>query len=304
MAPQSSFWRIVPLCLTALLVGGCASIEVGNVGVVTDTMSGKVGDRPLGAGFHVVGFFKRVYQFPSGVVDNITLDNFKVNTSEGQEISVDIRVQYQPKLTTEDSNAVELFKRYRKPFEGEHGLVASRWIPVIQQAAGYAFSQQGVIQVYQTRGARAAALMANILQNGLKTQDVQIDGIGDDFVHIQTVAISDINLPEAIKNAVERKAQIEQETLSARQNLEKARMEAERVKIEAQAEADAKFIRAQGEARARAALGITPEQYTRIEIAKMTTDALKNSKNLVIVPDNAILDSRALVGAIAGAKQP
>jgi regulator of protease activity HflC (stomatin/prohibitin superfamily) len=278
---------------------GCATIPVGNVGVVTDTITGKVAERPIGAGFHVVGFFKQVYQFPSGIVDNITLDEFKVNTSEGQEISVDIRVQYRPKLTTDDSNAVELFKRYRKPFEGSQGLVATRWIPVIQQAAGYAFSQQGVIQVYQTRGARAAALISKILQDGLETNDVRIEGIGDDFAEIQTVAVSSIVLPDAIKTAVERKAQIEQDTLTAKQNLEKARMEAERVKIEAHADADAKFIRAQGEARARAALGISPEQYTRLEIAKMTTDAMKHSKNLMIVPDNAILDSRALINRAA-----
>ena len=304
MARSKNFRRLVPLAAGALLLGGCASVDVGNVGVVADSLSGKVSDKPIGAGFHIIGPFKRVFQFPSGVVDNITLDNFKINTSEGQEISVDIRVQYLPKLTTADSNAVDLFKRYRKPFEGDHGLVASRWIPVIQQAAGYAFSQQGVIQVYQSRGARAAAIMSQILQNGLKTADVQIDGIGDDFVHIQTVAISDINLPEGIKNAVERKAQIEQETLSARQGLEKARMEAEKQKIDAQAEADSKFIRAKGEANARAALGISPEQYTRIELAKMTTDALKHSKNMIIVPNNAILDTRALIGPVPAPEKP
>ncbi|MBM3271596.1 MAG: hypothetical protein FJZ01_28505 [Candidatus Sericytochromatia bacterium] len=292
-----SLYKLGLAFAAASVLTGCATISVGNVGVVADTFTGKVAERPVGAGWHVVGLFKEVYQFPSGVVDNITLDDFHVNTSEGQEITVDIRVQYRPKLTTDDASAVTLFKRYRKPFEGPHGLVASRWIPVIQQAAGYAFSQQGVIQIYQSRGARAAAIISHILQDGLKTADVQIDGIGDDFVDIQTVAVSGIVLPDAIKTAVERKAQIEQDTLTAKQNLEKSRMEAERVKIEAHADADAKVIRATGEARARAALGISPEQYTRIEIAKMTTHALRESKNLVIVPDNAILDTRALVGA-------
>jgi regulator of protease activity HflC (stomatin/prohibitin superfamily) len=195
---------------------------------------------------------------------------------------------------------VQLFNRYRKSFEGDHGLVQTRWIPVIQQAAGYSISQYGVIDIYQSRGARAAALMGRILQDGLKNKDVKIDGIGDDFVNIQTVAISDIVLPETIKNAVERKAQIEQETLTAQQNLAKARMEAQKVQIEAKSEADAKLIRARGEASSRSALGLSPEQYTRLETAKITADALKNAPNLVIVPSNAILDTRSLMGVTGG----
>ena len=285
----------------AMHLSGCASIEPGSVGVVTDTVNGQVDEKPLDAGMHMVGLFKNIYEYPAGVVDNINLDNFRVNTKEGQEITVDIRVQYQPDLSSGDDRAVQLFKRYRKSFEGPTGLVATRWIPVIQQAAGYAISQYGVIDIYQSRGAKAAALMDRILQNGLKNGEVKIDGIGDDFVTIQTVAISDIVLPETIKNAVERKAQIEQETLTAKQNLEKARMEAQKLQIEAQSEADAKFIRAKGEANARAALGISPEQYTRLETAKIAADALKNAPNLVIVPDNAILDTRALTGITGGA---
>lgn len=305
-----------PLALAALVfvLPGCATIQPGSIGVVTDTISGKVAEKPLPAGMHMVGFFKNVYEFPSGVVDNINLDNFRVNTSEGQEITVDIRVQYKPELTADNDHAVQLFSRYRKPFEGDHGLVQTRWIPVIQQAAGYAISQSGVINIYQSRGARAAALIDNILQNGLRNKDVQIDGIGDDFVTVQTVAISDIILPEGIKNAVERKAQIEQETLTAKQNLQKARMEAEKVKIEAQAEADAKYIRAtgearartaiaQGEARARQSLGISPEQYTRLETVRLTTTAIKESTNLMIVPSNSILDARSLIGTTNSKKE-
>lgn len=292
------------LALTIALLGtqltGCASIEPGSVGVVTDTVSGGVDSKPLPAGMHMVGFFKNIYEYPAGVVDNINLDNFRVNTKEGQEITVDIRVQYQPELSPDNDRAVQLFNRYRKSFEGDHGLVQTRWIPVIQQAAGYSISQYGVIDIYQSRGARAAALMGRILQDGLKNKDVKIDGIGDDFVNIQTVAISDIVLPETIKNAVERKAQIEQETLTAQQNLAKARMEAQKVQIEAKSEADAKLIRARGEASSRSALGLSPEQYTRLETAKITADALKNAPNLIIVPSNAILDTRSLMGVTGG----
>lgn len=289
-------------CLFAsALLTGCATIEPGNVGVVTDSMSGQVAPKPLPAGMHMVGFFKNVYEFPSAAVDNINLDNFRVNTSEGQELTVDIRVQYRPELSETNDNAIKLYNRYRKPFRGDHGLAETRWIPVIQQAAGYAVSQFGVIDLYQSRGAKAASVMNHILQDGLRNKDVQIDGIGDDFVTIQTVAISDIILPDAIKSAVERKAQIEQETLTAQQNLAKARMEAQKLRIEAQAEADAKLIRAQGEAKSRAALGISPEQYTRLETVKMTTDAIKNAPNLMIVPNNAILDARTLVGVTGAA---
>lgn len=304
------------LFLAALVpaLTGCATIEPGSIGVVTDTVSGQVVKTPLPAGMHLVGFFKNVYEFPSGVVNNINLDNFRVNTKEGQEITVDIRVQYRPDLTADNDRAIQLFSRYRKPFEGDNGLVATRWIPVIQQAAGYSVSQYGVIDIYQSRGARAAAMINRILQDGLKSNEVQIDGIGDDFVTIQTVAISDIVLPEAIKTAVERKAQIEQETMAAKQGLEKARMAAEQVKIEAQAEADAKLIRAKGEARSRFAiaegeakarktLGISPEQYVRLETAKMTTDAIKTAPNLMIVPNNAILDARSLVGVTGPEKK-
>lgn len=282
------------IALLAMSLAGCATIEPGAVGVKTNVYSGAITDKPLGAGFHFVGIGTRVFEFPT-VVDNINLDNFRVNTKEGQEITVDVRVQYKPDFSPSNDNVVKLYERYKKPFDGSNGLVASRWEPVIQQAAGYAFSQYGVIEVYQSRGARVASLMKQVLQGGLKNDIVDIDGIGDDFVKVETVAISDIALPEAIKKSVETKAQIEQETLAAKQALEKSRMEAERLRIEAQGRADSALIEAQGRAKARAALGITPEQYTQIEIAKMKTEAIKESPNLMIVPENAFLDARSLL---------
>lgn len=282
------------IAVLALTLTGCATIEPGAVGVKTNLYTGSITGKPLAAGFHFVGIGTRVFEFPT-VVDNINLDNFRVNTKEGQEITVDVRVQYKPDFSTSNDNVVKLYERYKKPFDGQSGLVASRWEPVIQQAAGYAFSQSGVIEVYQTRGARVASLMKQVLQNGLKNEIVDIDGIGDDYVRIETVAISDIALPEAIKKSVETKAQIEQETLAAKQALEKSRMESERMRIEAQGKADSALIEAQGRAKARAALGISPEQYTQLEIAKMKTDAIKQSPNLMIVPENAFLDARSLL---------
>jgi hypothetical protein len=67
------------------------------------------------------------------------------------------------------------------------------------------------------------------------------------------------------------------------------------MRIEAQGKADSALIEAQGRAKARAALGISPEQYTQLEIAKMKTDAIKQSPNLMIVPENAFLDARSLL---------
>lgn len=275
-------------------MAGCATIEPGAVGVKTNVYTGSIDAKPLSAGFHFVGFGSAVYEFPT-VVDNINLDNLTVNTKEGQSITVDLRVQYKPNFSTENSNVVALYQRYKKPFDGPNGLVATRWEPVIQQAAGYAFSQSGIIDVYQTRGARVASLMKQVLQKGLKDEIIDIDGIGDDYVSIETVAVSDIGLPDAIKKSVELKAQIEQETLAARQNLEKSRMEAERQRIEAQGKADAALIEAQGRAKARAALGINPDQYTRLEMTKMQTEAIKESPNLMIVPEKAFFNLGDLV---------
>ena len=284
--------RLLPLALLALLPA-CAHIDPGNIGVVTDSMSGAIKGDPLPAGWHFVGLWKNVFEYPT-IVENISLDDLKVNTKEGQQLTVGLRVQYRPNFIGND-NVVKLYQKYKKPFDGATGVVDSRWLPVIQQVAGYAFSQFGVIEVYQTRGAKVAAEMKHILQGGVQTKDADIAGIGEDFVTVETVAVTHIELPEAIQKSVEVKAQIEQETLAAHQQLAKSRMEAERKRIEARGEADSKLIRAQGEARARAALGISPEQYTRIEIARMTTQAIKEAQNLMIVPDNAILDTRALV---------
>ncbi|HEY9898583.1 MAG TPA: prohibitin family protein [Pantanalinema sp.] len=286
------------LLFTALLasfgLGACTTIEPGAVGVKTNVYTGGIASKPLSAGIHFVGFGSAVYEFPT-VVDNINLDNLSVNTKEGQSISIDLRVQYKPNFSIDNDNVVRLYQRYKKPFNGANGLVNTRWEPVIQQAAGYAFSQYGIIEVYQSRGARVASLMKQVLQNGLKNDVIDIDGIGDDFVSIETVAVSDIGLPEAIKRSVEMKAQIEQETLAAKQNLEKSRMEAERQRIEAQGKADASLIEAQGRAKARAALGISPEQYTKIEITKLQTEAIQKAPNLVIVPDKALLNLGDLV---------
>ena len=66
---------------------------------------------------------------------------------------------------------------------------------------------------------------------------------------------------------------------------------------------EVRFAIAEGEARARKALGISPEQYTRLETARMTTEAIKLAPNLMIVPSNAILDARSLMGTTAVEKK-
>jgi regulator of protease activity HflC (stomatin/prohibitin superfamily) len=292
--------RLLPLLLLSILPA-CANIDPGNIGVVTDSISGAIKGQPLPAGWHFVGLWKNVFEYPT-VVENISLDDLRVNTREGQQLTVGLRVQYRPLFMGND-NVVKLYQKYKKPFDGANGVVQTRWLPVIQQVAGYSFSQAGVIEVYQSRGAKVAADMKNVLQHGLHAKDADIEGIGEDFVEIETVAVSHIELPEAIQKSVEMKAQIEQETLAAQQQLAKSRMEAERKRIEAQGEADSKLIKSRGEATARSALGLTPEQYTRLEIARMTTTALKDSKNLMIVPSNSILDTRALVSAASKGRE-
>jgi regulator of protease activity HflC (stomatin/prohibitin superfamily) len=287
---------IALLSLMLMSTTACQHIESGHVGVMVDKLSGKLSDNVLSPGLNVTGFFKDVYMFPNGVTDNINLNDFNANTKEGQQVKFDIRVQYAANMTSENANS--LFLRYRKPFDGDNGIVQTRWMPIIAQIAGYGISQCSVVEIYQTHGAKASAMMSHILQNGLKTNSLEIEGIGKDYVTVQTVAISDIKLPENISEAVQRKAKIDQETLAAKQELQKTQILAQKQMIEANAEANASIARAKGQATARRSLGISPSEYTSIEKAKILADAIKHSPNLMLIPSNSLLDARELKGLV------
>ena len=114
---------LAAVAVAMLALPGCASIEPGSVGVVTDTVSGNVDQSTLPAGMHFVGFFKNVYEYPAGVVDNINLDNFRVNTKEGQEITVEVFGAGQTvdvSGTTKGKGFAGVMKRH-----GFHGVSAS-----------------------------------------------------------------------------------------------------------------------------------------------------------------------------------
>ncbi|MDH3322260.1 MAG: prohibitin family protein, partial [Flavobacteriaceae bacterium] len=66
--------------------------------------------------------------------------------------------------------------------------------------------------------------------------------VDQQYIQLNDVLVRDVTLPNAIKDAIERKLGQEQESLEYEFRLEKATKEAEKVRIDAQGKADANRI--------------------------------------------------------------
>ena len=100
-------------------------------------------------------------------------------------------------------------------------------------------------------------------------------------LHIQSVALTDINMPRVISTAIEKKQATEQEKDQKQYELLMASKDAEIARARAMGERDAQGIRAEGQAKAQDTITktLTPE-YLRYKLYDS-----QNSK-MVLIPDN------------------
>ena len=215
--------------LLAPTYGFFAKVDSGNVGIVTHF--GKIEDKVLPAGFHIVGFFEQVH--PINVRTQIERVEIVGFSSDIQQVVMLTSINYN--VTPEAANTL-----YRT-ISGDY--FSTLILPRVNE------NVKVVVSNYN-----AESLIANretLSQEVLKLMKTDMEPYG---ITVTAVSIENIDFTDAFEAAVEAKQVATQEKQKAQtqqdQKTMEARQNAERRKIEAQAEAEAVKVKAEAEAEA------------------------------------------------------
>jgi regulator of protease activity HflC (stomatin/prohibitin superfamily) len=242
---------------SAILIGilatlGTASrllvvIPAGQVGV--EDFQGKVSDRPLLAGFHLINPLSRIEQFSIRLRD--IKQEITATSSEGLALGIDVAIQYR----IDPAKAPRI---YLTIGTNEEEIVISRFRSISREIiASYAAEE-----VYATKRQEVSVKLVERLQS-------QLSPLG--FI-VDEALLRDVRVPETLQAAIQQRLKAEQENLQMKFILEKEKQEADRKRIEAQGSADAQKI---------LSAGLTPEvlQLRAIE----ANEKLAQSQNTKII---------------------
>lgn len=258
----------VILALLILFRMSLRNIQPGYVGIVFDKVSHKVTAQAKEPGWAVINPFTQsiqeypvtiqtysmVYKGSEGQVSGD--DSIKVQSSEGQQINLDVVIQYQ--VIKDESGA--LYEDWGgAPIVTVEDRVVRQYtrsqVPVI--AAHYGWEE-----ITASQRGEIATQVAEILTTEFARRHLELISFG----------IREVHLPNALQQALDAKIQSQQQAEQQQYQLAQAKIRAEQDKVEAQgraaaveaqAEGDAQAIRIRADAQAAAnqvlAASLTPE---------------------------------------------
>jgi len=209
--------KLIILVVIAIifLFGSFRSIDAGQVGI--KTRFGKVIGNQLNEGLN----------FKLPLIEKITKISIKTNmyptTGAGaskdlQDVSISVAVNYNVDAT----KAVSLFKNVGTEYET---IVIA---PAVQEAIKSVVSSYTAEELI-TKRAEVSSKISSVLES--KTEKYGLN--------VQTINITNFNFSATYTQAIEAKQVAEMEVATAKNSLERARVEAERKVVEAQGTADA-----------------------------------------------------------------
>ncbi|MDX2254130.1 MAG: prohibitin family protein [Pseudanabaenaceae cyanobacterium bins.39] len=196
-------------------------IPAGQVGV--EDFQGKVSDRPLLAGLHLINPLSRIEQFSVRLRD--IKQEITATSSEGLALGIDVSIQYR----IDPAKAPNI---YLTIGTNEDEIVISRFRSISREI----IASYSAEQVYATKRQEVSLKLAEKLQ----TQLAPLGFIVDEAL------LRDVKVPETLQVAIQQRLKAEQENLQMKFILEKEKQEADRKRIEAQGSADAQKILAEG----------------------------------------------------------
>ncbi len=238
----------VALLLLGFVFSAWRNIRPGYVGIVFDKASHQVTASALEPGWAFINpFTQAIQEYPvtiqtyemvqkagEGVVEGD--DSIKIQSSEGQQLNLDVVIQYQVKR--DEAGAL-----YQDWGGADIGVVEDRvvrqytrsQVPVL--AAGYTWEE-----IVSSKRAELVGMIGSGLAAEFERRHLELVSFG----------VREVHLPEALQQALNNKIEAQQQAEQQRYQLEQARVKAEQDLVEAQGRANA--LRAQAEAQADANL--------------------------------------------------
>ena len=238
---MNSRWntRIALLAALAGTVGGCTQVDAGNLGVVTKW--GEIQDVALQEGIHfrtplktqIINISTRVHKMEASAT---------ASSKDLQVVSTKIALNYR----LDASRIVEIFRNI-----GTRNVVENTIIdPALQESLKKATAQYTAEELI-TKRQEVKETLGDSITKTLKKSDVLVTEL----------SITDFQFDAQYQQAVEAKQVAEQRALTARNDLQRIKVEAEQAEAQARGEANAMLARAEAEAKAQELLRktISPE---------------------------------------------
>jgi regulator of protease activity HflC (stomatin/prohibitin superfamily) len=218
---------ILPIVFIGILViifisKSTITIDAGEAGVLWKRFAGGVvtDQPPLNEGFHLVAPWNKVIVYE--VRQQELTEKMKVLSSNGLDIQLEATAWYQPKSSElgllHQTKGINYLDRVLKPaIRSATRSVVGRYTPE---------------QIYSSK--------RDVIQEEIFDETVKI--VENQHIQLNDVLVRDVTLPGAIKDAIERKLDQEQQSLEYEFRLITAKKEAEKQRIEAQGKADANRI--------------------------------------------------------------
>ncbi|HEU4382810.1 MAG TPA: prohibitin family protein [Anaeromyxobacteraceae bacterium] len=230
----------------------CPVVDSGNAGIVFETLGKGTSREVKGEGMHIIPIWNSIIAYDLRVHE--LKEALAVLSSNGLSIRVDASVRFRPKADQLFELQTKIGPRYAEI------LIA----PIVRSEARKVFGRYQPEEIYSTRREEIEKQIFDEVQKALEGRPVVVEAI----------LIRDVELPEAIKQAISDKLSEEQRAQKMRFTLDRERQEAQRKQVEAEGIAKYQTIVRQG---------LTPEylQFKGIE-ATMKIAESANSKVVII----------------------
>ena len=248
------FGAMFLVALLFLLPSMFTYINPGNVGIVIHRAGGGVDPHPLGPGVHSrVPFATGIEEYPvflrtvvltkSNIEGSGTNDEINVNSVEGQPVSLDVSLSFE----LDPAQTPKLYSTFRTDIDQiTHGFVKQ----TIRQALQEVFGTEPVADIIGPKKAEATNRARALISQRLQPYGFEV----------KQFTINELRAPQAVMDAINQKNVMQQQALTAQNELQKNTFQAQGDSIKAAGRAKAIMAEAEAQARANQLLSqsITP----------------------------------------------
>jgi regulator of protease activity HflC (stomatin/prohibitin superfamily) len=234
----------VGIVLVFLATGSVSYISPGHVGIVIHRAGGGVDKTPLGPGLHGRNpLLTQIVEYPTfmqtlvltrgsteGSVNN---DEINVNSQEGQPLSVDVSMSFE----LDAARVPALYQTFRTDIATiQHGYVKQ----TIRQALQEVIGSEQIADIIGPKKAEAVG----------RAQALIADRLAPYGLVVKQFTLNELRAPETVMSAINTKNVMQQQALTAQNELQKNTFQAQGDSIKAVGRAKAILAEAQAQAQA------------------------------------------------------
>jgi regulator of protease activity HflC (stomatin/prohibitin superfamily) len=256
-------WVIGALLVLSMFSGAFTYVNPGYVGIKIDKVAGGVERQPLQPGLHFkMPFATDIEEYPvymqtlvltrSSGEGSVANDEINVNSVEGQPVSIDVSLSFE----LDPSRTPNLYTTFRTDIASiQHGFVKQTIRQVLQEVVG----GEEIAAILGPKKAETVGRAQLLLSNRLAPYGFMV----------KQFTLNEIRAPEAVMEAINTKNVMQQQALTAQNELQKNTFQAQGDSIKAQGRAKAILAEAEAQSRANVLLAqsITPT-LVQYEMAK------------------------------------